>query len=430
MSVAEINLSPFIGENTLNASIIRSYTEFNSQTCLTLKSDTNDAYADYLMFAQKSDDRKASLPIEKLTATDLDAWHLFPLLTPVGLHTCHKSDSKLNVSTLALYGIDSQITLNERQLHIANHRKHELKGAVCSGSFDGEPIYGYVSLEEAKHLLPACAKNDIRIIELVCLEAALYRSIYRLDKQSLSQELRDLIQMHELRNFHTFNEHFAEKGLFEAALSTVKSREDYLRGLSNTWQVAFEQESMFLAYSLARIGTEHSFTLDRIKMEAYSVATIAAEKDLSLSPISGELCIASRAGEKHTELYLYETVKGKLNQAYNSSGLTSVVADVVYTHDSFEFSRDEQIRHSSNQFEQQQRGEILGAYASLKYSDGSYSNAFIEKKELIEVGKLSSNAAWSSVYFTRMWMKHCIAEALNQRTAPIEKKPCNSRYLT
>lgn len=438
MASVDIELTNFIQTSSLSSSLLRSYTEFAQKTCFkksrTQELDSSVDGSDFFMMA--SNKKGNPPPAERtfqITTKELSEWDLFPVMTAKGLTRCHESDPRLCVTNLALIGDDSNVSFKNSKMKLSNKRSSPSSGAVFSGSFAGHHIYGYVSLSEAKKLVPASARNLQNILELIMLETALYRAIYRLNKQGLSQELRELMMLHELRNFHNFNSTPKLGSAFKVAFDTIKTREDYLKNLSVMWRHNFYQEAMFLSFSIACIASEHSFDDKRIAMESYSLASIAAEKNLSLTPISGELYVSSRPDKEKPStitLNIFETVRGKLHRAYYYAGLKSITADVVFHNDNFEFQVDKMIHHASTDFTNDStRGEILGAYASLQFVDGSFLNVFIEKKDLLEIGLMATSEAWNNVFFKRMWVKHAISEALNTCDWSPKKFIHNSKYL-
>lgn len=438
MKPRDIELTQFINANSLNASILRSYTEFSRQTCLkegaSQEAYSNVASSDFLMLAlnKKSNKQPKEESIE-ITPKDLTEWDFFPVMTAKGLTCCHHSDPKLHVINFSFYGDDSKVLLTNSKIQYSDKRKSKSSGALFSGTYSGQNVYGYVSLNEAKKLVPVSARRDSKVLELIMLETALYRAIYRLNKNGLSQELRDLMTLHELRNFHNFNSTERINNAYQVAFNTINTRKSYLENFSKLWRDNFNQEAMFLSFSLARIAAEYNFGEERIAMEAYGLASVAAEKNLSLTPISGELYVSARPSQEKDGvivLNIYETVRGKLHRAYSYAGLKSVTADVVFSNDNFELQANDIVTHISPDFTKDSaRGELIGAYAALEFVDDTQSNIFIEKKDLLEIGLMAGTDAWNDVFFKRMWMKHAISEALDACDWSPKKYVHHSRYL-
>ncbi|MCZ2802066.1 recombinase RecT [Vibrio alginolyticus] len=438
MTPRDIELTQFINANSLNASILRSYTEFSRQTCLkegaSQEAYSNVAFADYFMLAlNKNNNKLPKEPSIEITPNELIEWDFFPVMTAKGLTCCHRSDPKLHVVNFSFFGDDSKVMLTNGKVQYSDKQETQPTGALFSGSYSGQNVYGYVSLSEAKKLVPASARLDHKVLELIMLETALYRAIYRLNKSGLSQELRDLMTLHELRNFHTFNSTEAINKAYQVAFNTINARKGYLENFSKLWRDNFHQEAMFLSFSLARIAAEYHFGEERIAMESYNLASVAAEKNLSLTPISGELYVSARpCHEKDGVIVLniYETVRGKLHRAYSYAGLKSVTADVVFSNDNFELQNNDFVTHISPDFTKDSaRGELIGAYAALEFVDGTQSNIFIQKKDLVEIALMAGNDAWNDVFFKRMWMKHAISEALDLCDWSPKKYVHHSRYL-
>ena len=113
MKPRDIELTQFISANSLNASILRSYTEFSHQTCLedgtSQEPYSNIASSDFLMLALN---KKSSKPSKtdriEITPKDLTVWDFFPVMTAKGLTCCHRSDPKLHVVNFSFLAMNQR----------------------------------------------------------------------------------------------------------------------------------------------------------------------------------------------------------------------------------------------------------------------------------------------------------------------------------
>lgn len=422
---AKSNLSRSISVDSFNDAIIQSLCEFSNASILTLDHDY-----ELITAAKKSSKVSLKNGAHKVCAKQLNDVDVVPSFTTRGLQRVISSDSTFHIEFLTKSTASTSFKLKDNCLVPSAGAMADISCVAFKGTLRDKPVFGYVSIDEVKGLLPDSMWSKHALVDSVMYETAIYRALQRLDVDLLSQEMQALISLHELRNFLTFNNHAFDENIFSEILSVVKSREDYLLSLSVLWKENSASESTYLAYALTRYGIEHGLSLDRLKMEAYQLAEEAAISQHSLSPINGGIyvtCFEQDAGG--FAIGLRETVQGKVARCFAKAGLESIFAECIYEDDEF-YERDNDVVITTKSINSMTRtaDKVTGAFAVLSFIDGTSSKVVIHREDLLEAATASTSSAWQR-YFARMAIKTAIGQAIDRCDWSVKYPNNLTRYL-
>lgn len=391
---------------SFNEAVILSYKELINSSQLELSVD--------FKFNAFSRESIAAGTISEISAEQLNDYFVLPVFTGKGLRRIRESDTYLN-TVYHNFIYDNVVTLHENAFSTTTATDKQVTGAIFSGSYAGEPIKGYVTVDEIKAVLVGNSSSDLPAIKSLLLEAALYRAIQRLDQTLLSKPLVFLKYVHELRNFNYFSDTSIDSDIFKEINSIIGSRSDYLKSVSTLWRDSFNAEMHFLSYSLTDIAIKHNLDMAEIKLQAYKLCADSAQLNRSINPVAGEIYIlVTSNNEKQGKVHLsvQETVKGRLDRCFAKAGLKSVQADIVYSDDEFSFEAKGESIHNVPNYNTASRGYRIGSYACLKFVDGTYMSTFIDETNLLEIAEYSGIDTWNGIFADRMCIKHAISVGL------------------
>ena len=109
----------------------------------------------------------------------------------------------------------------------------------------------------------------------------------------------------------------------------------------------------------------------------------------------------------------------KIAMQYSVKPIKIIKSGVVYEKDEFEFLDNGQFRHHFNPFTpKSKRGDMIGAYCSIIYEDGSFHDVFVEQEEIQQVkdsspSSTSKYSPWNN-WEEAMWEKTAIRKAMNR----------------
>ena len=152
----------------------------------------------------------------------------------------------------------------------------------------------------------------------------------------------------------------------------------------------------------------------------YAVKNIAAMK-LSLNPASQLAYLIPRKGTVCLDI----SYKGLLKNAMDNGLCKTYFASLIYKNDNFKrnglfgeptFDPDEL---------SEERGEIVGAFVTLKINDKDYYTEVMKKSEIDKIKKLSPSASRGSSpwvdFYDRMAIKTVVKRALNSPKGPFKE---------
>jgi len=104
-------------------------------------------------------------------------------------------------------------------------------------------------------------------------------------------------------------------------------------------------------------------------------------------------------------------VTGLIKKIYSVPGVKSVVSNVVYSNDEFDYQVDERgehIRHSTDMFAD--RGDPAGAYAMVVFDGGTCTFEYMSAKEILAIKEkvTSKLSPWYGPHELEMWKKSTI----------------------
>lgn len=393
---------------TLNDAIIQSY--FNSTQ---RKGFVYDEHFRFEAFERSSD---AQVDIENFSAKMLEAYFVIPVVTEDGIRFVRDHTPHLEVISHGL--------VMDGDLHLDHHslKKHgtpkslNVTGAFFSGEYRNEPIYGYISIDEARELAGFNHNDDQVVLTSILFETALYRAMQRVDKVLLPDHFVEFQEIHELRNFALFRKNSFCHNSFLEATKVISSREDYLKATSKLWKRDFHTQLMFLSFSIAELAGKWDLSQQEIARIAYQASGNAATENANMSPINGSHYLLALTDDdtKQLSVAVRETVNGRLQRCYNNAGLKSLRFDVVYSNDHFRFDANGPVHHLSEAYNNidGKRGYVIGAYCTLTFNDQSMHSEFVDQKELLEIAEVSEVDTWNGVFADRMKIKHAISSSL------------------
>lgn len=411
--------------NSFSDAVIETLNEYQTLSSLSINDDFE------IISAQKNarnDEIKSTV-----TSSDLDKFDITPVLTTQGMLRVRESDSNLKIRLHSLFNDSMQFDNENGRLVIKTNntfKEHDgLQGAVFQAFFNDQVIYGVVQREECLHLIPESLHDNKKVLKSIMFETAMYRAFQRLNMNLVSDEIKSLVSLHELRNFLTFHNHNYNESVFALICSVIDSRSDYLQTLSKGWSSNYQAEKSYFAYALTKIAVEHNLNEEQIKDHAYSLSEQVAFSGHSLSPVRGGIYIGSNIDDFGVlSIYTSETVNGKVERCFATAGLIEIFAENVYKSDNCQV--DDNVHFESKSFTHSQRNknEYVGVFAQLTFSDKSKHSIFINKDEIFELANISTSSTWNGVFFERMAIKSAIKKAIDGCDWAIKFSGNSNRY--
>ncbi|WP_196587864.1 recombinase RecT [Aliivibrio fischeri] len=405
------------GQFSIRNSIYCNYHRFLLQSPLVQNEDFQ-----YLLTSKSNKDSIVFTPALFETAS------FIPVMLTNGINKVKNSDKNYSVNLLDFVYKGDQLTLANDEITITRSKDVDTEsriviGAVINSTFHNQKVSVFASYGEAKALLPSMLAMNNEIVCLTLFEMVIYRSLLRADKRCLSEELLSLISLHQLRNSHTFCQQLdLPSSEYVLLRNVLEDRKRHLTSISNVWATDFESECAFLIVALARIKKEFNLDIDDIKCHAYSLSAVAANKNISLDPVSGGIYVGAYLktddlGVESLDINIHYTTIGKVSLCYKSAGLKSIVSDVIYSNDSFYYDENNIIKHSASLLSN--RGVRVSSYATLRFVDGYQYSALISENEMRLISQNTNNDAWINQFADRMREKQAIKLALDE----VEWKP-------
>ena len=175
-------------------------------------------------------------------------------------------------------------------------------------------------------------------------------------------------------------------GEFEKVLPTNIPVQRFLRVL---------QSSIFNSDTLMKADRKSLYSAC---LEAASDGLLPDGKEAALIPYKGQVAYVPM-------------VSGLIKKIYSVPGVKSVVSNVVYSNDTFDYMVDEKgehITHSTDMFAD--RGDPAGSYAMVVFEGGTCTFEYVPKKEIEAIkGQVTSKSSpWFGPHFLQMWKKTSI----------------------
>ncbi|EJO2025799.1 recombinase RecT [Vibrio parahaemolyticus] len=394
---------------TLNDAIIQAYANMASRQSL--------VFGEHYSYEAFNRLTNTSESISGFNSKMLNEYFVMPVISAGGLSFIRDNTEHLKVTAHNLLREDT-ISLNHHSLvKSETPSSMRITGCMFCGEYRGNPIYGYVSIDEALALAGLSEITDMRIINALLFETAMYRAMQRVDRVLLPEHFIQFQELHELRNFVHFRSNTFNHEAFKAASEVISSREDYLRATSKVWNRDFHAQLTFLSFSIAELAGKRNVPLDEIRLITYKTAGDAASENANMSPINGSHYLLALTDEESQTLSVVvrETVNGRLKRCYEKAGLEHVKADAVYSNDDFDFDSKQPVRHLTSSYNNLngKRGNFIGAYCSLVFNDQSIHSEFVDSQEILEIAECSEIDTWEGIFADRMSIKHAISSALS-----------------
>lgn len=355
--------------------------------------------------------------IRRFNSKMLNDYFVMPVISACGLAFIRDKTEHLKVTAHNLLREDT-ISLNHHSLvKSATPSSMRITGCMFCGEYRGNPIYGYVSIDEALALAGLSEITDMRIINALLFETSMYRAMQRVDRVLLPEHFVQFQELHELRNFVHFRSNSFSNEAFKAASEVISSREDYLRATSKVWNRDFHAQLTFLSFTIAELAGKKDLSLDEVRLITYKTSGDAASENADMSPINGSHYLLSLTDEESQTMSVVvrETVNGRLKRCYEKACLIHVKADAVYSNDDFDFDSKQTVRHLSSSYNNLdgKRGYFIGAYCTLVFNDQSIHSEFVDSQEILEIAECSEIKTWEGIFADRMSIKHAISSALS-----------------